>query len=176
MAQSVENQTFNLKVQGSSPYLGCLPLWFTLVAQMVKNLPAMQKTRVQSLGQEDPLVKGMATHSSILTWRIPWTKESGGLQSMGVTKSQTRLSDFYFHWYLGWKHFNIHGWNWERWPAKLPFSAKAAPFCHRRNPATWRHSVTFSRAKFFTRRYWFTSKLKCTTLHGPLTYMSYKVT
>ena len=97
MAQSVENQTFNLKVQGSSPYLGCLPLWFTLVAQMVKNLPAMQKTRVQSLGQEDPLVKGMATHSSILTWRIPWTKESGGLQSMGVTKSQTRLSDFYFH-------------------------------------------------------------------------------
>ena len=51
-------------------------------AQMIKNLPAMQETRVQSLGWEDPLEKGMATHSSILAWRIPWTKESGRLQSM----------------------------------------------------------------------------------------------
>ena len=50
---------------------------------MVKNLPAMQDTRVQSLGQEDPLEKGMATHSSILAWEIPWTEEPGGLQSMG---------------------------------------------------------------------------------------------
>ena len=50
---------------------------------MVKNLLAMQETWVQSLGQEDPLEKGMATHSSILAWRIPWTEESGGLQSMG---------------------------------------------------------------------------------------------
>ena len=50
---------------------------------MVKNLPAMQKTQVQSLGWEDALEKGMATHSSILAWRIPWTEESGGLQSMG---------------------------------------------------------------------------------------------
>ena len=47
---------------------------------MVKNLPAMQETWVQSLGQEDPLEKGMATHSSILAWRIPWTGELGGLQ------------------------------------------------------------------------------------------------
>ena len=53
------------------------------MAQMVKNLLAMQETWVQSLGQEDPLEKGMATHSSILAWRIPWTEESGGLQSMG---------------------------------------------------------------------------------------------
>ena len=53
------------------------------VAQMVKNPPAMQETRVRSLGQEDPLEKGMATHSSILAWRIPWTEEAGGLQSMG---------------------------------------------------------------------------------------------
>jgi len=52
------------------------------VAQTVKNLPAMQETWVQSLGQEDPLEKGKATHSSILTWRIPWTEEPGGLQSM----------------------------------------------------------------------------------------------
>ena len=54
-----------------------------LVAQLVKNLPAMQETQVQSLGREDPLDKGMATHSSILAWRIPWTEEPGGLQSMG---------------------------------------------------------------------------------------------
>ena len=55
----------------------------SLVAQMVKNLPAMQETQVQSLGWENPLEKGMATHSSILAWRIPWTEEPGGLQSMG---------------------------------------------------------------------------------------------
>ena len=52
-----------------------------LVAQMVKNLPAMQETQVQSLGQKEPLEKGMATHSSILAEKIPWTEESGGLQS-----------------------------------------------------------------------------------------------
>ena len=50
---------------------------------MVKNLPAKQETRVQSLGQEDPLEKGMATHSSIPAWRIPWAEEPGGLQSIG---------------------------------------------------------------------------------------------
>ena len=54
---------------------------------MVKNLPAMQETQVQSLGWEDPLEKGMANYSSILAWRIPWTEEPGGLH--GVTKSQT---------------------------------------------------------------------------------------
>ena len=53
------------------------------VAQTIKNLPAMQETQVQSLGQEDPLEEGMATHSSILAWRIPWTEEPGGLQSLG---------------------------------------------------------------------------------------------
>ena len=51
---------------------------------MVKNLPVMQETWVQSLGQEDPLEKGMATLSSILAWRIPWTEETGGLPSMGL--------------------------------------------------------------------------------------------
>ena len=50
---------------------------------MVKNLSSMQETQVQSLGQEDPLEKGMATHSSILAWEIPWTEEPGGLQSTG---------------------------------------------------------------------------------------------
>ena len=54
-----------------------------LVAQMVNNLPAVQETWVPSLGQEDPLKKGTATRSSILAWRIPWTEEPGGLQSVG---------------------------------------------------------------------------------------------
>ena len=58
---------------------------------MVKNFPAMQETRVRSLGCEDPLEKRMATHSSILAWRIPWTEEAGGLQFMG-SQSQTQLS------------------------------------------------------------------------------------
>ena len=49
---------------------------------MVKNVPAMRETWIQSLGQDDPLEEGMATHSSILAWRIPWTQEPGGLQSM----------------------------------------------------------------------------------------------
>ena len=57
------------------------------MAQMVKNLPAMQETQVQSLDQ------GMATHSSIIAWRIPLTEEHGGLQSLGVTKSWTQLSN-----------------------------------------------------------------------------------
>ena len=60
--------------------------------EMVKNLPAVQETWVQSMGWEDPLEKGMAIHSNILAWRIPWTEEPGGLQSM-VLQSQTRLSN-----------------------------------------------------------------------------------
>ena len=56
----------------------------SVVAQMVKNLPAMWEIWVQSLGQEDLLEKGMTTHSSILAWRIPWTEEPGRLQSMGL--------------------------------------------------------------------------------------------
>ena len=56
------------------------------VVQMVKNLPAMQETWVQSLGQEDPLEKEMATHSSILAWKIPWTEKPGGLQSVGLQR------------------------------------------------------------------------------------------
>ena len=60
---------------------------------LVKNLPAMQETWVQFLLWEDPLEKEMATHSSILAWIIPWTKEPDRLQSRGITKSQTLLSD-----------------------------------------------------------------------------------
>ena len=58
----------------------------SLEVQLVKNLPAMQEPRVQSLGQEDLLEKKMATHSSTLAWRIPWTEELGRLQSMGITE------------------------------------------------------------------------------------------
>ena len=67
--------------------------WASLVAQLVKNPPEMQETWVRSLGQEDPLEKEMATHSSILAWEIPWTEEPGGLQSIGWQKNQIRLSD-----------------------------------------------------------------------------------
>ena len=65
--------------------------WASLVAQLVKNPPTIRETWVRSLGWEDPLEKVMATHSSILAWRIPWT-----------VKSQTQLSDFFFH--LGGSH------------------------------------------------------------------------
>ena len=56
------------------------------MAQIVKNVPAMQETPVRSLGREDPLEKGTATHSSILAWRISWTEDAGGLQSIGSQK------------------------------------------------------------------------------------------
>ena len=67
----------------------------SLVAQTVKNLPTMQENWVQSPGGEDPLEKGMATHSYILAWSIPWTEETGRLQSMG---SQRDGDDFHFHY------------------------------------------------------------------------------
>ena len=60
----------------------------SLVAQMLKNLSAVQKTWVWSLGWEDPLEEGMATHSSIFAWRIPWTEKPGGLQSMGLQRDE----------------------------------------------------------------------------------------
>ena len=63
--------------------------WTSLVAQLVKTLPAVQETLVRFLGREDPLEKEMATHCSILAWRIPWTEEPGSLQSMGSQESDT---------------------------------------------------------------------------------------
>ena len=66
------------------------------MAQMVKHLPAVWDTQIRSQGQEDPLEKEMATHSSTLAWKIPWMEEPGELQSMGVAKSWTQLSDFTF--------------------------------------------------------------------------------
>ena len=69
----------------------------SLVDQMVKNLPALWETRVPSPGQEDPLEKGMAAHSSTLAWRTPWTEEPGGLQSLGsqlvTTERLTHVND-----------------------------------------------------------------------------------
>ena len=71
---------------GTRPLRNCLDDsggGVSLVSQMIRNSPSVQDTWVQSLGWKDPLEKGMATHSNILAWRIPWTEEPGGLQSMG---------------------------------------------------------------------------------------------
>ena len=75
----------SIPAQGSRSYMPQLKdvLCCNLVAQRVKRLPAMQETWVRSLGQEDPLEKEMATHSSTLAWKIPWTEKPGRLQSMG---------------------------------------------------------------------------------------------
>ena len=72
-----------------SPCHFCRLAWWL---RWVKNLPAMQEINVRSLGWEDPLENGVATDSSSLAWRIPWTEKPGGLQSRGVAKSRTRLS------------------------------------------------------------------------------------
>ena len=74
----------------------------SLVAQAVENLPETRETQVRYLGQEDPLKKGMATHSSILTWRISWTEESKGLQSMGFRESGQDWAPN--------RHTHNHGW------------------------------------------------------------------
>ena len=83
-------------------FFGIAFLWDSLVASSVKCLPAMQETQVWSLGQEDPLEKEMATHSSILAWRIPWTEEPAGLQSTGSQRVghdwATWLSLFLLYW------------------------------------------------------------------------------
>ena len=73
----MENKDYKIRIRSKN----------SLVAQTVKNLPAMQETRVRSLNQEDPLEKGIATHASIFAWRIPWIEESGGLGSERVGHS-----------------------------------------------------------------------------------------
>ena len=85
-------------------YLYWFYLYYTiirasLVAQVVKNLPAMQETRVQSLGQEDPLEEEMASHSSILTWRILWTEEPGRLWSLGSHRVSHNLVTEHAYYY-----------------------------------------------------------------------------
>ena len=73
--------------------------WASLVAQMVKSLPAVQETQVWSLDQGDPLEKAMAAHSSVLAWRIPWIEEPGGLQSRGSQRAEHNgaTNTFTFH-------------------------------------------------------------------------------
>ena len=73
-------------VKAPEVVLLCDGFYFHLVVQMIKNSPAMQEIWIWSLGWEDPLDKWMATHSSILAWRIPWTEEPGGLKSMGLQR------------------------------------------------------------------------------------------
>ena len=84
-----------LSVMFYNLFTSVLPLWTSLVAQTVKHLPTMQETQTWSLDWEDPLEKEMATHSSTLAWKIPWTEERGRLQSMG-SQSRTWLSYFTF--------------------------------------------------------------------------------
>ena len=86
-SEGFERNLFSVfkKLQGTSLTVH----WASLVTQMVKNLPAMQETWVRSLGWEDPLEKGMATHSSIFAWRIPWTEEPGRLQSTSCKELDT---------------------------------------------------------------------------------------
>ena len=76
----------NLRENNCLSTFDIILVWASLVAQAVKNLRAMQETHTQSLGLEDPLEKEMATHSSILAWKIPWTEEPGGLQSIGLQR------------------------------------------------------------------------------------------
>ena len=93
-------------------------IFFALTTQTIKNLPAVWETCVRSLGQEDPLEKGMATHCSILAWKILWREKPGGLH--GVTKSWTWLSDWHFHFHtllFGCVHFSVSHpkmWAWVR--------------------------------------------------------------
>ena len=94
MGESKEELTgLLIKVKEESEKAGLTLNRASLVAQRLKRLPLMRETWVRSLGQEDPLEKEMATHSSTLAWRIPWTEEPGGLQSTGTQKSRTRLSN-----------------------------------------------------------------------------------
>ena len=83
-------ETVNIELVGD--FVSLRNIRASLVAQTVRNLPAMHETRVRSLGREDPLEKEMATHSSIVAWRIPWTEEPGGLQFMGSQLDTTEAT------------------------------------------------------------------------------------
>ena len=96
--------------------------WASLVAQLVKNPPAMWEIWVQSLGWEDLLEKGKTTHSSILAWRIPWTTVHG------VAKSWTRLSNFHFHFHMT---LQSHSWAciWRIYAESIWSESILAPQC-----------------------------------------------
>ena len=105
--------------------MGCWLDWFDrsqepVGAQLVKNLPAVQKTWVWSLGQEDPLEKGIETHFSILAWRIPWTEEPGGLQSMGSQRvSHDWVTSSFTFFQVSAKLVNVRWWQTRKiiWPS-----------------------------------------------------------
>ena len=100
MVQYLTEGCRRLKVHSSEVYTWLDGILASLMTQMIKNLPAMQETRVRSLGQENALEKGMATHSGILVWRIPWTEEPDGLYVVhGVAKSQTRVTTSTFNYF-----------------------------------------------------------------------------
>ena len=135
--------------------------WSSLMAQTVKNLLAMQETWVQSLGWEDPLEKGTATHSSIVTWRIPWTEEPGRLQSMGckelhttewfsqhrkfkkcsVMISYTRRLQSYNHNMLVNTSITSHCMCWEILFCHLADITSLDPFVYWRSEVKWSRSV-----------------------------------
>ena len=106
------------------------PPWASLVAQRLKRLPRIQETRIQSLGREDPLEKEMATYSSTLAWRIPWTEEPGGLQSVGSQRVRhdwvTSLS---LWWSLAYRNISafILIWSMPTPPSLITFSTILFP-------------------------------------------------
>ena len=99
-------QTFSALLTQGFPHTA------SLIAQSVKKLPAMQETRVRFLGWEDPLEKGMTTHSSILAWRIPWIEEPGGLQSTRSQESDT-TERLHFHFKLCYSKIFLRYLHWE---------------------------------------------------------------
>ena len=118
-----------------------------LVAQTVKRLPTLWETRVRALGREDPLEKEMATHSSILAWNMPWTEESGRLQSMGSQRvgHDWATSLHFFTTSATWEAHLALGplyslGIWTRW-SLLPFSCRVVWFCYfySKNPLMWTH-------------------------------------
>ena len=114
----------------NSPFLsGAFP-----VGQMIKSLPEVQETQVQSLGQEDPLEKEMSTHSSTVAWKIPWTKECGRLQSMGWQRVG-------YHWAMSLTHsaykLNIQGDNKQAWCTPFPIWNQSIVPCPVLSVASW---------------------------------------
>ena len=101
--------------------------WASLVSQLVKNMPPMQETWVRSLGWEDPLEKGKATHTSILAWRIPWT-----IQSMGSQRVGHDWVTFTFHFHSLWEYLIWYGWIscWEDRKFDIPRNQRVQNWHH----------------------------------------------
>ena len=112
------------------------------MAQTVKRLPAMWETWAQSLGWEDLLEKEMATHSSILAWKIPWMVEPGRLHTVhGVSKSETRLSNFIFTFLSLWKTISLPFWQVE---GLKQIAASSVENCFKEFGLKWKKKKTIS--------------------------------